>query len=69
MASQNKTYPSAAKGGPDRNSMQRCMPAMSERELDAYLSAKEAIRRIQRTSSLVLPAFAARSGSLRASSE
>ena len=61
MASREKTHPSTAKGERDRNSTQRCMPAMSERQLDAYLSAKEAIRRIQRTSSLVFPAFAARS--------
>lgn len=63
MASQNKTHRSVATGKRDRNSMQRLM--MSERQLDAYLSAKEVIRRIQRTSSLIFPAFA-RSGSLQA---
>ena len=64
MASQNKTQQSAATGKRDRNSMHRFM--MSERQLDAYLSARDVIRRIQRTSSLVFPAYGARSGSLQA---
>ena len=62
MASRNKSYSSTAREGRDRNSMRRSMPVMSERQLDAYFSAKETIRRIQRTSSLLFPALADRSG-------
>ena len=65
MASQ--TRPNTAKGGRRRNSMRYGAPPMTGRQLDAYLVAREAIRRIQRTSSLVFPACAARTGSLRAS--
>ena len=66
MALRNKTHPSAANGKRDRNSMQRSLPSMSARQLDAYFSAREAIRRIQRTTPLVFPALAARSGGSRA---
>ena len=65
MASQ--TRPTTAKGGRRRNSMQYGVPPMTERQLDAYIAAREAIRRIQRTSSLVFPVCAARCGSFRAS--
>ena len=65
MASQ--TRPTAAKQGQSRNSMHHGVPSMTERQLDAYLAAKEAVRRIQRTSSLVFPACAARSSGLRES--
>ena len=67
MALRNKTHPSTPNGKRDRNLMQRSMPTMSERQLDAYLSAREAIRRIQRTSPLVFPALAARSSGSRSS--
>ena len=66
MASQ--TRPNTAKAGRRRNSMQYGAPPITDRQLDAYLAAKEVVRRIQRTSSLVFPACAARSGSLRAGS-
>lgn len=62
MASQ--TRPTVAKSGQRRNSMQYGVPTMTERQLDVYLVAKEAIRRIQRTSSLIFPVRAARSDSL-----
>ncbi len=67
MASQSR--PTIAKGGRRQNSMQYGVPPMTERQLDAYLVAREAIRRIQRTSNLVFPACATRFGGLRASGD
>lgn len=69
MASRNKTHPCAANEERDRKPMQRCMNTLIDRQLDAYLSAREAIRRIKRTSTLFSPAYAGRSGSLRTSSD
>ncbi len=41
---------SAARGAPRRSG---AIPYMSERQLQAYLLARDAVRRVQRTSSLV----------------
>ena len=41
----------ASVGGNDRrNSITGAMPSMSERQMQAYLMARDAIRRVQRTS-------------------
>jgi hypothetical protein len=56
MASRSVTPPSG-NGGHNRRSMPRRggLPFMSEKQTQAYLIARDALRRIQRTSSLVLP--------------
>ncbi len=61
MAFRNKAHPAPSEKQ-DQKSISYYRPKISERQLDAYLSARETIRRIQRTSSLVLPALAALSG-------
>ena len=65
MASQTRPIP--AQKRQRRSSMQYSVPTMTERQLDAYLAARDTIRLIQRTSSLVFPAGTARSNSSRAS--
>jgi hypothetical protein len=63
MASQNR--PTNFREGQRQSSSQYCVHSMTERQLDAYFAARDTIRRIQRTSSLVFPAFSARQGDLR----
>ena len=67
MASQTRPIP--AQKRQRRSSMQYSVPNMTERQLDAYLAARDTIRLIQRTSSLVLSAGTARSNSPRALSD
>lgn len=52
MAARNGNRLSTKKVGKQRNSRRRGLYSMTERQLDSYLWAKEAIRRIQRTTSL-----------------
>jgi hypothetical protein len=56
MASRSVT-PASGNSGRNRRSMPRRggLPSMSEKQTQAYLIARDALRRIQRTSLLVLP--------------
>ena len=48
--------PSSARGRAARNPMRRsgALPYMSERQIQAYLLARDAVRRVQRTASLLV---------------
>jgi len=52
MKSHMHTRSSGSSGG-GRSTLNGSLPYMSERQIQAYLMARDAIRRIQRTSSIV----------------
>ena len=53
MKSHMQTRGSGSSGG-GRSSLNGSLPYMSERQTQAYLMARDAIRRIQRTSSIIV---------------
>ena len=55
MSSRSRTIAAARVALPRRSRNRDGLPSLSEKQTQAYLTARDVIRRIQRTNTLVLP--------------